>query len=146
MAWLISGAGLLSIGVFGVAILVDGGGLLRLFYGPAFARYAPAARVMAVGYVVSGLGLGPILTIKATRRTRALFRVQLLTLVVSVAAVVVLATLDGVTGAAAATLFSAVANVSGLLWCQRAARRSITAEKRAPVPAEPTPAASQAGA
>ena len=125
VSWWISAAGLLSVGVFGVVVIFDGAELLRLFYGASFIRYEPATRLTAVAFVISAFGLGPILTLKALKRTRQLFNVQLITLAVSIPAVAILAEAYGVTGAAAAALFSNAAGLAALLLYQRAGRRAL---------------------
>ena len=135
VSWWISGAGLLSVGVFGVVVLFWGGTLLRVIYGPAFAHFEPAARLLAVAFVISAFGLGPILVLKATKHTRWLFNVQAITLAVSIPAVAVLAVVDGVTGAAASVLFSTAAGQTALMFYQRAARRGLEASGSVPVAA-----------
>jgi O-antigen/teichoic acid export membrane protein len=121
----ISTAGALTTGVFGAVVFFFGSTLLRVIYGAQFARYEPAAKLMAVAMLVSAFGLGPILTLKVTKRTRSLFNVQVITLAVSVPSVAALAVLHGVTGAAAAVLLSDLAALIALLLYQRAARRSL---------------------
>ncbi len=133
VSWWISGAGLLSVGVFGLVVIIDGAPLLRLFYGASFVRYEPAARLMAVAFVISAFGLGPILTLKAMKRTHALFHIQAITLAVSIPAVAVLAVTYGVTGAAAAALFSNAAGLAALLLYVRGARRSLGPNLSVPV-------------
>jgi O-antigen/teichoic acid export membrane protein len=116
---------LLSIGVFGVIVIFWGVPLLRGIYGEAFVRYAQAARIMAVAYIVSAFFMGPILVLKATKRTRPLFTVQVVALISSVAAVAVFSSLYGVDGAAAALLISNAAILVALLLYQQGARHSI---------------------
>lgn len=122
---IVSVAGILSIGLVGSAVVVMGGTLLRLTYGPAFSRYWPASELFALAFLISSIGLGPILVLKTTRNTRSLFRVQLVTLGVSIAAVSVLAVTRGVTGAAAAAIVTALANVVGLTYFGRRARNQL---------------------
>ena len=88
---------------------------------------------MALAYIVSAFFMGPILVLKATKRTRPLFIVQVVALVSSVAAVVVCSHLYGVNGAAAALLLSNAAILAFLWLYQEGARRSIVH----PHPAEP---------
>jgi O-antigen/teichoic acid export membrane protein len=122
---IVSAAGVASITLVGIAVALLGGPLLRITYGPEFSRYWPAAELFAVAFLISSIGLGPILILKTTRNTRSLFRVQLITLVVSFAAVSVLAVLDGVTGAAAAAIVSSTANVIFLTHYGRSARKRL---------------------
>ena len=125
VSMIVSAAGVASITLVGIAVGLLGGPLLRITYGPEFSRYWPAAELFAVAFLISSIGLGPILVLKTTRNTRSLFRVQLITLVVSFAAVSVLAVLDGVTGAAAAAIVSSTANVIFLTHYGRSARRRL---------------------
>jgi O-antigen/teichoic acid export membrane protein len=125
VARLINLVSLLSIGVFGLIVIFWGVPLLRGVYGEQFVRYAQAARIMAVAYIISAFFMGPILVLKATKRTRPLFTVQVVALVSSVAAVVVCSRLYGVNGAAGALLLSNLAILGALLVYQQAARRSI---------------------
>ena len=121
----VSAAGVASITIVGIAVVLLGGHLLRITYGPEFSRYWPALGVFALGFMISTIGLGPILILKTTRNTRSLFHVQLMTLVVSFAAVCVLAVIDGVSGAAAAAIVSSTANVIFLTHYGRSARRRL---------------------
>jgi len=125
VAWLMTGAALVSVGSFGVAIIVAGGELLRIVYGPAFAQYAPAAQFIAIGYVVSAIGIGPILVLKATKQTRGLLNAQFVNLAVSIPLIVVLGWAYGVTGAGASFLCSAGPSIGILLIYQRKARRTL---------------------
>ena len=122
---LINLVSLLSIGLFGLIVIIWGVPLLRGIYGEQFVRYAQAARLMAVAYILSAFFMGPILVLKATKRTRPLFTVQVVALVSSVAAVAVFSSLYGVDGAAAALLISNAAILVALLLYQQGARRSI---------------------
>ena len=117
-----SAAGVASITLVGIAVAVLGGPLLRITYGPEFSRYWPAAELFAIAFLISSIGLGPILILKTTRNTRSLFRVQLITVTVSVAAVSVLAVTEGVSGAAAAAIVTSIANILFLTHYGRVAR------------------------
>jgi O-antigen/teichoic acid export membrane protein len=128
---LISGAGLLSIGFFGAIVVIWGGTLLRAFYGPSFGKYEPAAQLFAIAFVITAFGLGPILTLKATKRTRPLLYCQVIGLVVSVPTVAVSAIVDGVTGAAAGAVFTSAIGLAALLYYQRSARLSLLAQTEA---------------
>jgi O-antigen/teichoic acid export membrane protein len=125
VSMIVSAAGVASITLVGIAVGILGGPLLRITYGPEFSRYWPAAELFAVAFLINSIGLGPILILKTTRNTRWLFRVQLITLVVSFAAVSVLAVLEGVTGAAAAAIVTSTANVIFLTHYGRAARKRL---------------------
>lgn len=128
---LISGAGLLSIGFFGAIVVIWGGTLLRAFYGPSFGKYEPAAQLFAIAFVITAFGLGPILTLKATKRTRPLLYCQVIGLVVSVPTVAISAIVDGVTGAAAGAVFTSAIGLAALLYYQRSARLSLLAQTEA---------------
>jgi len=130
---LINLVSLLSIGLFGLIVIVWAVPLLRGIYGESFVRYAQAARIMALAYIISAFFMGPILVLKATKRTRPLFVVQVVALVSSVAAVAVCSNLYGVNGAAAALLLSNAAILVFLWLYQEGARRSIVH----PRPAQP---------
>ena len=127
---LINLVSLLSIGLFGLIVILWGVPLLRGIYGEQFVRYAQAARIMAIAYIVSAFFMGPILVLKATKRTRPLFTVQVVALVSSVAAVAVCSRLYGVDGAAAALLMSNAAILVALVLYQHGARRSILHPRR----------------
>lgn len=129
---LMSGAALVSVGIFGVAILIAGGELLRLFYGPAFVDYAPAARLLAIAFIINAVGIGPILALKATKQTRSLLNTQIVNFVISVPLVAVLGLVFGVKGAAAAALFYNSATLAALLLYQRKARRSLLGDSHDP--------------
>lgn len=126
----VNAAGLMSIGFFGILVLFFGGPLLRIFYGPAFTQYEPAARLFVAAFVISGFGLGPGLVLKATKWTRPGFTVQLISLAVSVPAVFVLGELYGPTGAAASAVCSSIALMISLLLYQRAARLKYERDER----------------
>jgi O-antigen/teichoic acid export membrane protein len=122
---LVTGAGALGATACAIAVLVAAPALLKLLYGSAFVVYAPAARVYAVTIVVAAFGTGPGLTLLTTSRVRLLFILQLVGLVLSVTAVCVLAPVYGVTGAAAAGLFTTTVGVVVLHVFQSSARRSV---------------------
>jgi O-antigen/teichoic acid export membrane protein len=135
VAFVVTAAGLASVALVGAIVIVLGGTLLRIVYGPAFAKYWPAADFTVLATMISMVGLGPILILKASRHTRLLFRVQVIGCAVSVPAVIVLALLYGVSGAAAASIVAAVAGLSGLLWYQRVARRNVRTAQSEEAPA-----------
>jgi O-antigen/teichoic acid export membrane protein len=130
VAVVITVAGILSIGLVGAAVVFLGGDLLRWTYGPAFSRYWLACELFALAYVVTSIGLGPILILKATRNTRALFRVQAFGLVASLVAVCVLAVTNGVSGVAGAAIVGGMANLAGLTYYGRSARAEVLRAER----------------
>lgn len=121
----VSAAGVASIALVGIAVVFLGGDLLRWTYGPEFSRYWPASELFALGFLISTIGLGLILILKTTRNTRSLFHVQFITLVVSIAAVSVLAVTNGVSGAAAGSIVGSTALVAGLTYYSCRARNQL---------------------
>jgi O-antigen/teichoic acid export membrane protein len=128
---IVSAAGMASIALVGAVVVFMGGTLLRWTYGPEFSRYWPASELFAVGFLISTVGLGPILILKTTRNTRWLFRVQLATVIVSMASVSVLAVTKGVSGAAGAAIVTSAANLAGLLYFGRKARNQLMGSEQA---------------
>ncbi|HMK62475.1 MAG TPA: hypothetical protein VK386_02555 [Acidimicrobiales bacterium] len=127
VALFVTGGGLLGIGVVGVLVMIMGGPLLRFVYGPDFARYWAAADLIAVAYLFTAIGLGPVLILKASRRTRDLFRVQVITMVAALSSVTVLALRYGVAGAAGSAIITAAVALTGCLWYCRSARSELLA-------------------
>jgi O-antigen/teichoic acid export membrane protein len=125
VAVIISAAGIVSIGLVGIAVVFFGGDLLRWTYGPEFSRYWLASELFAVGFLITSVGLGLILVLKATRNTRPLFRIQLICLGASLVAVCVLAVTNGVSGVAGAAIFSGAVNLVGLTYYGRVARKQV---------------------
>jgi O-antigen/teichoic acid export membrane protein len=124
---LVSGSTFLIATLSAVVLFAVGGPLLRLFYGASFGRYQPAAVLAAVGFMLAALGLGPGLSLKAVGRARWLFHTQMIGLILSVVAAVVLGTTLGVTGAAATGIVAGIGLLVAVLGFQRKARRSIEA-------------------
>lgn len=122
---LVTGAGVVAAAACGIAVLVAAPTLLRLLYGAAFVTYAPSARVFAISLVIASFAVGPVLTLVTTRRVRPLFMVQLGRLAFSVAAVCVLATVYGVTGAATSDLLTGTVTLGVMLVLQSSVRRSV---------------------
>jgi O-antigen/teichoic acid export membrane protein len=115
VAWIVSEAGVLSVGLIGGIVVIFGKTLLGLFYGPQFTHFASAASLIAIAYVISAIGLGPILALKATRQTRSLFRIQAVALAVSIITVLLFSLRWGVVGAAAAAVLTGAASLIGQL-------------------------------
>jgi O-antigen/teichoic acid export membrane protein len=124
----VNGATLVVVGTSAIAILVAAPQLLHLLYGAAFVQYAPAARILAVAFMIACLRVGPILTLKATKHTRSLMTAQLVTLAVSLPLVALLGLKWGVTGASTSWVFSWVTSLTLLLYYQRRARQSAATE------------------
>jgi O-antigen/teichoic acid export membrane protein len=118
-------AALLSVGVFGAIVILAAAPLMKLVYGQSFGRYGETAQLTAMAFIIAGFFMGPILALKATKRTRQLFITQVIALITSIVGVFVFGYLYGVNGAAAAALISNVAVIGALLIYQRSARLSI---------------------
>jgi O-antigen/teichoic acid export membrane protein len=121
----VTAVGVLGASACAIAVLIAAPELLRLLYGAAFVPYAPAARIFAVSVVITTCGTGPFITLMTTRRLRPLLAVSLGKIALSAAAVCVLATLYGVTGAAASDLLTGIVTLAVILVLQSSARRSI---------------------
>jgi O-antigen/teichoic acid export membrane protein len=105
----------LAIGLLALVVILFGAQLLALVYGNAFRGLHTAAALLAVAYAVGALGLGPIMALKATRRTRTLFADQVAGLAASLLAALALVRPFGVNGVAAAAVIGFAVQV-GLLW------------------------------
>jgi O-antigen/teichoic acid export membrane protein len=121
----ITGAGVVASVACGVVIFVAAPELLKLLYGPDFVKYAACARLFAIAVVLSAFNVGPIITLTATRQVRPLFLLQMAKLAFGIAAVSVLATLYGVTGAAASYLLTVALSTVAIVALQSRARRSL---------------------
>jgi O-antigen/teichoic acid export membrane protein len=132
-------AGLSSVGLIAVVVFVDAGPLLRFFYGPKFGRYATPAKLMALGATMNALALGSILTLKTTRQTRALFGASAFQMATTTLAIVILAPIWGVVGAATAMVTGIAASTGALLV---ASRRTF---RRPPPSAAPVSTGAHAG-
>jgi O-antigen/teichoic acid export membrane protein len=108
-------AGIASVGSVALVVILFGRRLLNDIYGPGFGRYAVVADILALSALLSSFGLGAILSLKATRKLRLLFRVQFIALIVAVISVSVLAPIFGIEGAAAAAGVTSAAGVIGTL-------------------------------
>jgi len=105
-------AGLLSVGGCALGVLLVGREVLSHVYGSHFASAEPVAVVLVLSLLLYALRLGPILCFKATRRTRTLFRLQAVTLLVDVLAPSILAVRFGILGAAYGVAISIVVTVA----------------------------------
>ncbi|MGO8864036.1 MAG: hypothetical protein ACLQRH_25185 [Acidimicrobiales bacterium] len=127
---LVTGAGFAAAAACAAVVLLAAPTLLRVLYGPEFVTYAPSARIFAVSVVVLSVGVGPLLTLTATRRVVPLFIVQLARLAVSVALTWVLAAAYGVTGVATANLVTCAVALVAMWAIQSRTRRSVEATRR----------------
>lgn len=121
----ITAAGLITVGSIALMVVLFGAKLLDLVYGHQFGQFAPIAVIISVGWCGASLGLGAILSLKATRRTHLLFRVSVLSLVASVVATAVLVPSFGIKGAAFAIVVTyAVATSAQLIAHHRHSRQA----------------------
>ena len=108
----VTGAGVAAAAACAVAVLFAAPTLLRVLYGPEFVPYAPSARLFAISIAVSAFGVGPTLTLTATRRIVPLFVVQVARMVLLGGADICLGKANGVTGVATVNLVTAVPSPS----------------------------------
>jgi O-antigen/teichoic acid export membrane protein len=108
-------AAFVAIGGLALIVIAFGGQLLGLVYGSQFRSLHTAASLLAVAYAVGALGLGPIMALKATRRTRTLFADMLTGLTFSLVGALALAHPYGINGVAAAAILGFTVQVV-LLW------------------------------
>lgn len=120
--------GVSGISITVLAIAIWGKRLLSLLYGPAFAQFHLTALLIGFALVLTGIGLGPVLVLKATRGTHWLFHTQLVAMVVSLGSVALLSLLYGDNGTAIATIISAGATIVCLRVFQRRVHRSLCTE------------------
>jgi O-antigen/teichoic acid export membrane protein len=125
VSWFVTGIGVVTITVIGLAIFLDGRQLLTVLYGPRFAGYEGTARILTVAFLVTTLGTGAALSLKAAKHTRSLFGLQLFVSVISIPAVVAMGLAYGLNGAAAANIATAMAGLGVLLYLGGRARRSF---------------------
>jgi len=127
-------AGVLSVGLIMVVVLIFGRQLLGDFYGHEFERYGNIADILAGSFLVSTFGLGAILSLKTTRQSVQLFKMSLVNLSASVVAVAILAPLFGLMGAAVATLIATcLATITVVvlhLWLSRSEAERMTEASR----------------
>ncbi|MGH9107844.1 MAG: hypothetical protein ACRDZX_18835 [Acidimicrobiales bacterium] len=120
-----------------LAVAVWGRRLLALVYGPAFAHLQTASVIIGVGFVSLACLLGPVLVLKATRNTRFLFQVEVVSLVVSVTSAAALASLLGLDGAALSVVVTSTAAMAMLRWYQHGVARKGRAGGRGVPPVQP---------
>ena len=79
----VSAAGVASLFLIAVTILIAGESLLSFCFGPEFGKYADVAQLFALGCLIQSVGIGAILVLKTTKQPRALFHIASTTLVVA---------------------------------------------------------------
>jgi O-antigen/teichoic acid export membrane protein len=112
---LVGAAAMVNVGIIAIVVIVFGRRLLELLYGPAFGRFAGVADIVAIAIFISTAGIGPILSLKATKQTHRFVPLFAGSLIVSIISVVVLAELFGLVGAAFSVLISNTLRTVGLM-------------------------------
>jgi len=127
VARIVTGAGMLSIGLVGAIVAIRGSWLLNLIYGSkgGFGHYWLSSDFFVVSVLINSMGLGAILILKASKQTRGLFIASIVGLLASLVLVSVLAKLYGVPGAAAASIPSAALSLLFMLYFKRLARMDL---------------------
>jgi O-antigen/teichoic acid export membrane protein len=124
-------AGVASVGLVAIVVLVAGRWLLDRIYGPGFGEYANTAKIVALAFLVQSFSLGGLLGLKASRNTRELFRIGVLLLVVSTIAMVAFSYAWGIEGTAWSMVVTAAVTDVALF---RAMRRAQTEHRFAAEP------------
>ncbi len=104
----LSGGSGLCIAVYGLVVAVSGSYVLRTVYGAEFGRFGPLAMVVALEGVILVSVFGQTIALKATGRTRALWRARLVVAATSLVLALVLVPWLGAIGAAWAGVGTAV--------------------------------------
>ena len=120
--------GFVSFVAGAVVVALFGKELLGRIYGRQFAQYETTAILFAIAYIFIGFFLGPILVLKATRQTRQLFVIQIVSLIVSVVTTVAFCVLGGVNGAAAAVLVTYAVTAATYRFFVRRAHHAVLQE------------------
>jgi O-antigen/teichoic acid export membrane protein len=121
-------AGFVSSSACLAAVAIWGRWLLSEIYGPQFARFNVAAILIGLSMVSVAFSLGPILVLKATRNTRHLFHVTLISFAISIGGAAALSAVAGVNGAATALLASVLVEAVAFRWFQHKVKVSFQAE------------------
>jgi len=125
----VTGAGVATMGLVLLIIVLFGQKLLEVIYGTQFGQFYTVAIVLALSYCIGTLALGAIISLKTVKHTHSLFRVNILSLPISVIATVILVPLFGILGAAYATLITCSFTAAGQCWehfrCSRKAAESM---------------------
>lgn len=114
----------LTVGVVATVVFLVGGKLLGWMYGSEFVRYASTARIISLAWLIAAFSGGPMLILKVTRNSRALFNIGLVTQVTLVTLIIALSSTVGVNGTAWAMVVTAAVGVT----LQRRARRVVARE------------------
>jgi O-antigen/teichoic acid export membrane protein/O-antigen ligase len=125
----VTAVGFLSFVAGAVMVVLFGRFLLSRIYGLQFAQYDTTAILFGIAYIFVGFNLAPILVLKATRKTRPLLYVQIVSLIVSLCTMVGFCVVWGVTGAAVAVVITyGVTAATYQLYARRTRRSSLLEE------------------
>jgi O-antigen/teichoic acid export membrane protein len=126
-------AGVLSVGTVSAVVFAGGHQLLDHIYGHhhQFVKYTQTANIIAVAWLIQAFGLGTILTLKATRQTRRLFEVAVVSFVVAAVAIVAFSYAWGPNGTAWGLVVQSTVTLLALSWAQRHAAREFADVKGA---------------
>ncbi len=122
-----------------LVVFVAGPQLLTWIYGSQFSSAGNLARIGAITYAVAVGSFGAGIAIRVLRQARTMWTARLVVTTVSVAAVLVLSSLFGITGAAWAGVLTAVAGTAATLLVFRRilATRRTEAAARLGIPLPP---------
>jgi O-antigen/teichoic acid export membrane protein len=137
----VTAAGLLSMGIILLAIVLFGSKLLDLVYGHEFGQFGSIAVIIALSYCAVSIALGAILSLKATKRTHLLFGVSILSLIVSVIVTSILVPFFGLRGAAFAMLVTCSVTAVAQLWLHHRHSRNAAEDSTASPENQPSVAA-----
>jgi O-antigen/teichoic acid export membrane protein len=112
-------------------VFLGGHTLLDRIYSHDFVKFTQTANIIALAWLIQAFGLGTILTLKATRQSRRLFRVGVISFVVAAIAIVAFSYLWGPEGTAWGLVVQSTVTLLALLWAQRHAAREFADVKGA---------------
>jgi O-antigen/teichoic acid export membrane protein len=126
-------AGVVSVGSVSAIVFAAGHPLLDHIYGHhhQFVKYTQTANIIAVAWLIQAFGLGTILTLKATRQSRRLFQVAVVSFVVAAVAIVAFSYAWGPNGTAWGLVVQSTVTLLALYWAQRLAAREFADVKGA---------------
>jgi O-antigen/teichoic acid export membrane protein len=126
-------AGVVSVGLVAAIVFAGGHQLLDHVYGHnhQFVKYTQTANIIALAWLIQAFGLGTILTLKATRQSRRLFHVAVISFVVAAIAIVTFSYAWGPNGTAWGLVVQSTITLLTLLWAQRHAAREFADVKGA---------------
>lgn len=87
------------VAAYGIVLTLVGKDLLKVLYGPSFARFGPLVSLGALQFLIVVLAFGPGIALKAAGRMRHLWRARVLVAITALAATTGLVHVLGTTGA-----------------------------------------------